>query len=333
MPTPFPPRKPSTPSRATPAKSKATKRNTSLLSFFQKADGPPKATSRQSRITQFATKAERSNTGNEGSSGVRGGNGAAGAGGLFLEDAKKVVSLTSGGDYVREKTPEDIWEEEGEEEERFQENGGSVKKRRVGEAIALEDDIDNGSGEDKKRKTESESGTEEKSKPKPSRSVSGPFIDESDSESEDLEQFREYENGTENETGVLDEKTNSADETRTPAVDVDTPPVREATSHADDDYANFDDLEEDEFRGEEDFLGAFDDDEDYKGDIGFDDSGVLGEDFGCEAPVCPVCQAVLTGLSETVSCEDCVFGAGGNGCSRMSRYMSMTVLMGSLRSC
>ncbi|TPR06785.1 hypothetical protein CAN33_0024310 [Aspergillus niger] len=271
MPTPFPPRKPSTPSRATPAKSKATKRNTSLLSFFQKADGPPKATSRQSRITQFATKAERSNTGNEGSSGVRGGNGAAGAGGLFLEDAKKV------------------------------ENGGSVKKRRVGEAIALEDDIDNGSGEDKKRKTESESGTEEKSKPKPSRSVSGPFIDESDSESEDLEQFREYENGTENETGVLDEKTNSADETRTPAVDVDTPPVREATSHADDDYANFDDLEEDEFRGEEDFLGAFDDDEDYKGDIGFDDSGVLGEDFGCEAPVCPVCQAVLTGLSETTT--------------------------------
>ncbi|KAL3262757.1 hypothetical protein ABHI18_002505 [Aspergillus niger] len=310
MPTPFPPRKPSTPSRATPAKSKSTKRNTSLLSFFQKADGPPKATSRQSRITQFATKAERSNTGNAGSSGVRGGNGAAGAGGLFLEDAKKVVSLTSGGDYVREKTPEDIWEE-GEEEERFQENGGSVKKRRVGEAIALEDDIDNGSGEDKKRKTESESGTEEKSKPKPSRSVSGPFIDESDSESEDLEQFREYENGTENETGVLDEKTNSADETRTPAVDVDTPPVREATSHADDDYANFDDLEEDEFRGEEDFLGAFDDDGDYKGDIGFDDSGVLGEDFGCEAPVCPVCQAVLTGLSETdvsVHVNDCLDG-------------------------
>lgn len=331
MPTPFPPRKPSTPSRSTPAKSKATKRNTSLLSFFQKADGPPKATSRQSRITQFATKAEKNNTtGDEGSSGVRGGNGAAGAGGLFLEDAKKVVNFTSGGDYVREKTPEDIWEEE-KEEERFQENGGSVKKRRVEEGISLEDDIDNGSGEDKK-KTESESGTESKSTQKPSRSVSGPFIDESDSESEDLEQFREYENGTEIEAGVSDGKTNSADETQAPAVDVDTPPVREATSHDDDVYANFDDLEEDECRGEEDFLDAFDDDEDFKGDIGLDDSGITGEDFGCEAPVCPVCQAVLTGLSETVSCADCVSGAGGNGCSRMSRCMSMIVLMGSLRS-
>ncbi|PYH37139.1 p450-domain-containing protein [Aspergillus neoniger CBS 115656] len=280
----------------------------SVVRFFQKADGPPKATSRQSRITQFAKKAEKNNTtGDEGSSGVRGGNGAAGAGGLFLEDAKKVVNYTSGGDYVREKTPEDIWEEE---EERFQENGGSVKKRRVEEGISLEEDIDNGSGEDKK-KTESESGTESKSTQKPSRSVSGPFIDESDSESEDLEQFREYENGTEIEARVSDRKVNSADETQAPAVDVDTPPVREATSHDDDVYADFDDLEEDEFRGEEDFLDAFDDDEDFKGDIGLDDSGIPGEDFGCEAPVCPVCQAVLTGLSETdvsVHVNDCLDG-------------------------
>ncbi|RAL04645.1 DNA cross-link repair protein PSO2 [Aspergillus ibericus CBS 121593] len=326
MPTPFPPRKTSTPSKPTP-KAKP-KRNTSLLNFFQKADGPPKATSRQSRITQFATKTEevrREDTLHGDSGSVNG------SGGLFL-DAGKKEGLVSGGvegagrgrERERERTPEDIWgdgiedgDKVGDEEGgRFQENGGSVKRRRVEGDTTSPTTAATGDG-DGEKSSESGDGSGTKRAPAKAR-VSGPFIDESDSESEDLEQFREYENGTEtsekktslNEETSQDRSDKTTDEQR---LSVDTPPVRRTTSHADDDYANFDDIEEDAFRGEEDFLGAFDDDEDFTGDLELelDGNGGSGEDFGCEAPVCPICQAVLAGLTETdvsVHVNDCLDG-------------------------
>ncbi|RAL13528.1 DNA cross-link repair protein PSO2 [Aspergillus homomorphus CBS 101889] len=308
------------------------KRNGSLLNFFQKADGPPKATSTQPRITQFATKTARPAANGpstptlrrQGSSTVSNG-----AGGLFLEDrnaskAEAAYATSEPERATRSKTPDDIWEGEPEApaaatagEDRYNENGSAVKKRKV-------DSPSDGVAQDKPAGS-----TDATPAPaKKSRHLSGPFIDESDSEEEDLEKFRDF---TDEPPLVLETKS-IADATESPPVDagdkprtsaVDTPPlVREATSYTEpDEYTNFDDVE-DEFRGEEDFLDAFDDDDDGHEEkelvIDLDDTGDGvdfnggGDDsFGCEAPVCPICQTSLVGLNEadvSVHVNDCLDG-------------------------
>ncbi|KKK16638.1 hypothetical protein ARAM_000509 [Aspergillus rambellii] len=325
---PVPSRKgsvPSTPARlSNGAKPRSTtNRNTSLLNFFQKADGPPKSTSRQSRITQFTTQGERPNQGSttprprvvrrEDSSASNG------VGGLFLGASRSPMNgdtSTTGGAETRERsrTPDDIWGEESEslrpekeeqveqEQARFHENGSAVKRRKL--------DSPSVEGADPKLA---------KKRAAKSPKASGPFIDESDSENE-LDAFKEFQE----QSVELDSKEDCSrieddriEITRISTADV-PPLVREATSHMqDDECSNFDDPGEEEFQEQECSLDALDGEVmTEEGTLDFDanDSPALDEDsvdLGDDAPVCPVCQGSLGGLSEpdiTTHVNDCLDG-------------------------
>ena len=278
--------------------SSSAKQNKSILNFFQKTDGPPPVTSRQPRITQF--------TGGNGSRGGRGRGGGSsallrrdnnGSGlgstteGLFLEDHRGGKPDTNGSgesERARSRTPDDIWgedEEEGIEKDvgegdRYNETGSAMKKRKVSPVFEENND---GKEEDEK------SGNHAQRAPTKPPKTSGPFIDESDSEEEDLDAFREVEetpiSGTLNTKGDKEGKednSNSDHEASRRASPNGIPPlVREATSHIEDDeYANFDDLDE----GEE-FLEPL---------------SPAGNECEEEA-VCPICQSSLVGLGEMVS--------------------------------
>ncbi|PYH78806.1 putative DNA repair protein Pso2/Snm1 [Aspergillus uvarum CBS 121591] len=345
-------RKGSTPAKVPfSAKSQTpAKRNGSLLNFFQKADGPPKATSTQPRITQFATKTARPTSNGHGSTPTlrRQGSSTAsnGAGDLFLEDKNRTRSATYAPPEpqrtARSRTPDDIWEGEPEtpapataaiEEARYNENGSSgVKKRKLDSPSAGDD-----AAAARAKPSDDADATPVAAPAKKSRHLSGPFIDESDSEEEeDLEKFRDYADGPSvalidkpiaiaTESPVNAEEADPSAKTRpTPAVE--TPPslVRETTSYTEpDEDTNFDDME-DEFRGEENFLDAFDDDDDDDDGHNNQEREVLigledysngpdddGNTFGCEVPICPICQTSLTGLNEadvSVHVNDCLDG-------------------------
>ncbi|PKX99352.1 DNA cross-link repair protein PSO2 [Aspergillus novofumigatus IBT 16806] len=326
-------RKGSTPSK-TPSGSKQktqVKRNASLLSFFQKADGPPQATSRQPRITQFTTKVERSNgSGNSPISLRRQGSSQASntAGSLFLEDKNGSRSLKTGAGILdsresRSRTPDDIWgDEDGKEDvlepenERYNENGNSVKRRKVDSSPAVDQ------GDDSRP-----------SKPTKARQVSGPFIDESDSDEDlddDLGAFGEIDQGE-----PSFKRTVAGDEEKSPTSSVDVNPalkeqpsavaapslVREATSYAgDDEFANFDDIEDDNFLEDDNSLDPFYADEDAGEKADFLDSNVMDDSLGIndvsecsgdEGPICPICQSDLSGLSEadvSLHVNDCLDG-------------------------
>ncbi|KAF4220655.1 hypothetical protein CNMCM8980_001610 [Aspergillus fumigatiaffinis] len=286
-------RKGSTPSK-TPAGSKQktqVKRNASLLNFFQKADGPPQATSRQPRITQFATKVERSSgSGNSPISLCRQGSSQASntAGSLFLEDKNGSKPLKTGTGIPdsrdsRSRTPDDIWgDEDGKEDvlesedERYNENGNSVKRRKVDSSSA----IDQGD-------------VPRPCKPPKVRQVSGPFIDESDSEDDlgdDLGAFKEIDQGK-----PSFKRTVTGNEEKSPTSSVDVNPalkeqpsavaapslVREATSYGgDDEFANFDDIEGDNFLDDDDTLDPFYADEDAGEKADFLDPTVIDDYLG-----------------------------------------------------
>ncbi|KAL3467298.1 DNA repair metallo-beta-lactamase-domain-containing protein [Aspergillus heterothallicus] len=323
-----PPRRPSsTPSKPSSATSntkpasttkKQTQTNT-LLNFFQKADGPPKSTSRQARITQFTAQGERSNARvtaararprvvrREASSRSQGAEGE----GLFLGSRNRDASMTvreRSRSRSRSRSPDDIWGEEvngerGEEvgEERFNEAGSAVKRRKI---------------EDSETRTE----PEEKKVVTKVKKVSGPFIDESDSEDDGLDAFKDSgygEEPTPSKTEETDEKElGICDDDHTAkkcAFAADVPPlVREATSHIqDDEYPDFDDIDGDE---EGDFLGIADEEEMRKREtFGFDtnDTSAEFDDFPHEAPACPLCQGNLDGFDETAvsaHVNDCLDG-------------------------
>ncbi|KAE8384363.1 cytochrome P450-domain-containing protein [Aspergillus alliaceus] len=281
-----------------------------------KADGPPRPTSRQPRITQFATKVERTSSGASTPSLQRDDSSkSTGGGGLFLDEkngAKVVLVDPSTSPRSRSQTPDDIWEEkgdftgEGEDEGRFNENGSAVKKRRVGD--------DSHSRESEVERKVVAAATRA---PVKSKQVSGPFIDESDSE-EDLGAFGGFgdEPTVSGNVGLGDDDRKDQDR----ASDVAVPPlVREATSHIEDDeFANFDELEGDEFRGEELLDLENEDEEGVRYAVfGFDDSNDLSAieecdmDPGGSSPVCPICQVELVGLSEvdvSVHVNDCLDG-------------------------
>ncbi|GAB1201656.1 hypothetical protein APSETT445_000239 [Aspergillus pseudonomiae] len=303
----------------------SVKRNSSLLNFFQKADGPPQATSRQSRITQFATKADRPTGNGQGSSSLRREDSSKsnGGGGLFLDDrnGKKPASIDpSTPPRSRSRTPDDIWgEDDGDlvapkEEERYNENGSAVKKRKV-------------QSESSSPRTDQVKDEVSSTAPAPakSRKVSGPFIDESDSE-EDMGAFGDLGDepavltkpeAKKDVTGVDNDRN---DDDRTSDVAVPSL-VREATSHIEDDeLANFDDLEEDDFGGEEGLLDQENDDDEEEPEetiFGFDDSNDLPALEECDVDpggivaVCPICQIELVGLSDvdvSVHVNDCLDG-------------------------
>ena len=118
------------------------KANSSILSFFKKTDGPLED------------------------------------GGLFVQDGNGLVQSVQ--DVENQTPPPDAPEEPWEDEARFNERGGSVKRRRT----SVERDDKDLVGEDDPavRSAESEEAAKEPRKPK-----SGPFMEESDSE-EDGEQ-------------------------------------------------------------------------------------------------------------------------------------------------
>ncbi|KAL4960869.1 cytochrome P450-domain-containing protein [Aspergillus stella-maris] len=247
-----------------------------------RTDGPPKSSSHQARITHRIT-APRPRFVQRESSGD--GKGQSGEGeGLFLEDKRRNALHSGDGDRrdgeeverERSKTPDDFWDEgvngsKDEDEERYNENGSAVKRRKV--------------------ETPSSAGgsTAEKAKeaPKRAKKVSGPFIDESDSEEEDgklrTESIGES-NGKEEELKTpLDEEQPAKRE-----IAADVPPlVREVTSHMqDDDYPDFDDIDE----GEEGDEGL-----DFVDEDAIKEEETPGYD---ETPTCPVCQGDLEGYDQ-----------------------------------
>ncbi|KAL4900767.1 hypothetical protein BDW74DRAFT_170549 [Aspergillus multicolor] len=288
-----------------------------------KADGPPQSTSKQARITQFTTQGERPGsrvTGprprllkREGSSADGEANG--GDEGLFLEDKKGRNASLSTGKTVeqgreRSRSP-NIWgEEEAKKDaddagqdgaERYNENGSAVKRRKVDSASPT-------------------AGSEKEPTPKVKK-VSGPFIDESDSEDEGFEAFKEYRDGEANgvpaETDAKEPETPSDEEQMGKKRDfaADVPPlVREATSHMqDDEYADFDDIEEDGVE-EEGFLGVEGDEAIDEETSGFDAFDTIANTIDAdedEKPTCPVCQGILEGFSTTnamAHVNDCLDG-------------------------
>ncbi|PIG90060.1 DNA repair protein Pso2/Snm1 [Aspergillus arachidicola] len=304
----------------------SVKRNSSLLNFFQKADGPPQATSRQSRITQFATKVDRPTGSGHNSPSLRREDSSKsnGGGGLFLDERngkKSALIDPSTPPRSRSRTPDDIWGEddgsivapkEEEEEERYNENGSAVKKRKV--------ESESDSPRTEQVKDEASATTPAPAK---SRQLSGPFIDESDSE-EDLGAFGDFSDepamltNAEAMKDAVGTDNDRKDDDRTSDVAV-PPMVREATSHIEDnELANFDDLEEDEFGGEGGLLDQENDDEGPEETIfGFDDSNDSPAPEECEVDpdggvaVCPICQIELVGLSDvdvSVHVNDCLDG-------------------------
>lgn len=277
--------------------SSSAKQNKSILNFFQKTDGPPPATSRQPRITQFT-----------GGSGLRGGRGRGGGSsaslrrdntssglgstteGLFLEDHRGGKTDTNGSresERARSRTPDDIWGEDEEEgmgkdvgeRDRYNETGSAVKKRKV--SSVFEDN------EDEKEEDEKTGNHERRAPAKPPK-TSGPFIDESDSEEEDLDAFREVEevptsetlNTKEGKEGQEDNPDSDHEASRRASPNDIPPLVREATSHIEDDeYANFDEL--------------------YEGEEFIEPLSPVGNECEEEA-VCPICQSSLVGLGEMV---------------------------------
>lgn len=156
-------------------------------------------------------------------------------GSLFLEDRRRAASGT--GDVGRERsrsrsrTPDDFWgegeEDAGKEgdEERFNENGSAVKRRRTGDSssLSLVEDGEDGKGEDNGKEG---AGDKSESRAKPKAKISGPFIDESDSE-EDLDAFREVE-VEETVTSTTDEPKSNTDGPDQPTPDI--PPLARKNS-------------------------------------------------------------------------------------------------------
>ncbi|KAJ6134720.1 hypothetical protein N7523_001042 [Penicillium sp. IBT 18751x] len=298
-------RKASTPSKGPSlVKPSSAKRNKSILSFFQKSDGPAGAISSQSRITQFVTSSRSSSSGaftpsREDDT----------ANALFLEDKKGLVKLqqttseASTNGRPRSRTPEDIWgDDDGflkEDDHRYNENGSSSKRRKIDTPLAPV-------------KTEDVSKAA-KSSAQVNAATSGPFIDESDSE-DDMEAYREVEEMSPAPVTTTNDQLFALDDD--PAMDspAEQPPVvREVMSLTDnDEYANFDDIEEDEPVGEEFREGPWEDQGGLRLDDLNDVEDMNGLDITTDAGVtCPICQEVLAGLSETdvsVHVNDCLDG-------------------------
>ncbi|KAK4861891.1 hypothetical protein LT330_003926 [Penicillium expansum] len=302
----------------------SVKRNSSILSFFQKTDTPPGATSRQARITQFATATSRSpSSGRSTSTSQRGNNSRNdNSDGLFLEDKKglaKIERAAATSERERSLTP-DIWGDDEEflklDAQRYNESDTAVKRRKVDSP---------GNPVDEKQQPDTESKTTKPPTPTPTpvpaktQKRSGPFIDESDSE-DDMEAYRELHEPTPATKGVTNETLQMDKIVATERTSEPTPPplVRAATSNADnDEYANFDDIEEDELIGEEFRNRPWEGEEqEQEIDLEVDPDKDLNDCSGVEdieggVSTCPICQSVLKSLNETaiaIHVNDCLDG-------------------------
>ncbi|KAG0161694.1 hypothetical protein PDIDSM_5324 [Penicillium digitatum] len=258
------------------------KRNSSILSFFQKTDTPPGATSRQARITQFATVTSRSPSSGRGTpTSQRGDNSRYDhAGGLFLEDKKGLAN-----EFLKS------------DPNRYNERDTAVKRRKL-------DSLD--SPADETRQPDAESKTTKAPTPAPApaktKKMSGPFIDESDSEN-DMEAYRELHETTPVAKDVTNDtlqrdKIVATERTFEPTP---LPLVRAATNADDNESTNFDDIEE-----EDEFQVDLEVDPDKDSN---DSSGVEGLEG--EVSTCPICQVMLKDLDETaisVHVNECLDG-------------------------
>ncbi|CAI7636685.1 unnamed protein product [Penicillium glandicola] len=300
-------------------KQSSIKRNSSILSFFQKTDTPPGATSRQARITQFATATSRSPSSGRGTPKSQWGNNSRNdpAGGLFLEDKKglaKIERAATTSERERSLTP-DFWGDNEDslklDDKRYNETDTAVKRRKVDSPGTPVNETQQPDAESKTTKAPATTKT-------PKRS--GPFIDESDSE-DDMEAYREFYETTPATIEVTNETLQMDKIVATQRTSELTPPplVRAATSNADnDEYANFDDIEEeeDELIGEEFRNRPWEGEEQEQIDLEVDPDRALNdcsgvEDIEGEVSTCPICQMVLNDLNETqiaVHVNDCLDG-------------------------
>ncbi|KAJ5900112.1 hypothetical protein N7495_004856 [Penicillium taxi] len=299
-----------TPSRASSTpKTNSTKRNASILSFFQKTDTPPGATSSQSRMTQFVTSTRSSGSARPSSRRRTFVKKDDRPDDLFLEDKKgltKSIETSKNGQLETE----DIWGAGDDmilpDDTRFNENS-PVKRQKV--------DSSSISPENRLHDPASKPTT-----PAPTRAKksNGPFIDESDSEEEDLEAYKEL-----NETSYTNFDTEhnlkaiaTDDSIGDPHTGLRQPPsVRKATIDAEneEESPNFDDLEEDEFLGEEFRERPWEleeQEENYKHELNATSNNEFADaptDIGLNT--CPICPKDLTGLTETeiaIHVNDCL---------------------------
>ncbi|KAJ5555854.1 DNA repair metallo-beta-lactamase [Penicillium sp. DV-2018c] len=313
---------------ATPAKptsrpkQSSNKRNSSILSFFQKTDTPPGATSRQTRITQFSTASSRSPSSGRNTPASRLGNRIKdhNPDGLFFEDKKGLAKIRgAAGMDERERSPTpDFWGEDEElpkpSEQRYNENDSAVKRRKVDSPSALVEEAPQPDPDTTIGKSPAPAKTQQRS---------GPFIDESDSE-DDMETYQEIEETTAATTIVMNNnsfpmKNFGAAE----CLSERTPPslVRATTSNADyDEQPNFDDLDEEDGLIGEDLRNRpwerENQEREFELEIGSGDdvndcSGI--ENAGGGVSTCPICQTALKGFNETeiaVHVNDCLDGKG-----------------------
>lgn len=302
--------KTATPSKKLPGtKQSSIKRNSSILSFFQKTDTPPGATSRQARITQFATPSSRSPSSGRGTLEAKRRNELIKdtSGGLFLEDKKGLANIERAAvpsEQERSPTP-DIWGDDEEspeaDDQRYNESDSAVKRRKVESPSTSADEA---------QQTEAEPATTKAPAPPKIQKRSGPFIDESDSE-DDMEAYREIEENNVLITDVTNNEPSPIDKmvsTERPSESAPPPLVRAATNDANnDEHANFDDLEEeDELIGEESRNWPWEGEEEtLEVDLELDAQKDLkecsgAEDIDREVTTCPICDTALKGFNETV---------------------------------
>ncbi|KAJ5660514.1 hypothetical protein N7507_006965 [Penicillium longicatenatum] len=298
-------RKVSTPSKAPPS----SKRNSSILSFFQKSDTPQGAKSTQLRMSHFLTSSPISGRGTP--SLQRGDSSKSDTNeGLFLEDRKGLAKLQQNGangdtkSRARSRTPDDFWGETNDT--RYNENNSAAKRRKTDEAIDL---TDNRQADDEKKPPKAVA---------PRKATSGPFIDESDSEYEDdMDAYREIKDQEFPEDNPEPTKSPiSGDHAEVSSAESAQPPLVRDTNYADNEDENFDDEGEDELVGEE-FQELPWGNEEASLEAALEDvtdaiSPAEAEGIsGIADLTCPACQGRLAGLDErqrNIHVNDCLDG-------------------------
>ncbi|KAJ5917217.1 hypothetical protein N7466_010771 [Penicillium verhagenii] len=287
-------RKAPTPSKATPS----TKRNSSILSFFQKTDSPQGAKQTQLRMSHFVTSSRSPSSGRTTPSLQRGNTSTSDTNdGLFLEDKKGYARIQQSASQIerksraRSKTPDDFWGED--DDARDNENDAAAKRRKTNEAIDL---TTNG---------EETSETNSPKLPVPQKTTSGPFIDESDSEYEDdMDAYREMKDEPPaefNPTSTISPI--SGDEARDSSAEPEQPPLVRDTNYTENVDENFDEEEEDQFVGEEFRESPWGNEEaTLKASLDDITDGLSPAEaegiFGVADLTCPACQGRLAGLNE-----------------------------------
>ncbi|KAJ5081092.1 hypothetical protein N7456_013330 [Penicillium angulare] len=302
-------RKSFTPSKpASNAKSSSTKRNNSILNFFQKTDSPQGASSTQLRMSHFLGPSRSPSSGR--GTPLQNTNGSKNDtnGGLFLEDRKGLAKLqtppTKEETRPRSRTPDDIWGEEDDfmgTDDRHNEKDSSVKRRKISSAHGS---IVSEQPEDETKESKPTAPTK--------KATSGPFIDESDSE-DDMDGYKDYSLQPEgNGPSIISHPINGDATGDSSAEPEQSPLVRETTNYNEhDEYENFDDNEgEDKFIGDE-FQEQIPDTEALNGF----ETELCPEEIPFEAfdndLACPSCSGPLAGLNEQdrmIHVNDCLDG-------------------------